>query len=297
MALGAKLSDRPSPISVLYYGPEGTGKTSAAALMTRLCTGKQKVLIIDAEGGLKAEALEQRGVDLDKIEVWPEDGDASQVTYENLKELAEGLRSAGNKKYAGVVWDSGTEISKRVLGEYVRRAEKRDQKLNKNRADFQINLEDHGVASSAYRDLLRLFRDLPMHFVITALERRDVDTDTGKVKYGPNMSPAMANDTAGLMDIVAYCGIEYPVEENPDFEVFTGFFKATKTRRAKDRYSMLPPRLADPAFDRIEGYIKGRIEFKSDPVQAAVRAAVNGETPKKVKPVKTTKIKNKKEED
>lgn len=266
--LGATLSEQTTYLSVCLYGPEGTGKTTDALRLTRLCEDDQRVMLVDAEGGAKVEALRQRGVDVSKVEVWPKptDGGATAITYDGLEDLAEGLLKE-SEKYVGCVWDSGGEITRLILDQAVAEAKAREEAKGKQRARFQVNLDDHGVASAALRMLLRKYRNLPMHFVITALERRDIDEDTGKVRYGPAMSPAMANDTCGLVDVVGFT----MVEDIGGEEIRSARFVPRERRRAKDRFGLLPAKLADPFLDRIVAYITGDLSKGNDPVQAHIR--------------------------
>lgn len=279
--LGATLSEQTTKVSMLLYGPEGTSKTTSALRMSTLCGPDQRILLIDAEGGAKVEALRQRGVDLTKIEVWPspEAGGPSALTFEGLEALANELADlfrSGDTTYVGGIWDSGTEITRRLLDQVTETARQKDARLGKERGRFQINLEDHGVASSMLRDLLRRYRDLPWHFAITALERRDIDQDTGKVKYGPAMSPAMANDCAGLVDIVGYTMVDQVGPEETD--VYSARFTPLERRRAKDRFGMLPGKMADPFFDRIVAYVNGDLTRENDPVQQRVRELARAAT-------------------
>lgn len=280
--LSATMEDQATVLSLLLYGPEGTGKTTDALRMTRLCDDNQRVVLVDAEAGAKIKALSQRGIDVSKIVPWPTkvvDGqrvpDPGKINYDGFMELLAEIE-ANPGVVIGSVWDSGTEITKRILDDVVLASTESDRKKGKARAPFQVNLEDHGVASSMLRDLLRRFRDLGVHLVITALERRDTDPDTGKVKYGPAMSPAMANDAAGLVDIVGYTMVE---EVGPSgTEVRSARFVPIERRRAKDRYGLLPGKLADPYFDRILAYIEGDLTKDNDPVQARVRELATATT-------------------
>lgn len=267
--LGSSLEDQVTYVTELVWGPEGTGKTTDGLRMTELASGKkQRVLLIDAEAGAKKQALKQRGVDVSRVDVWPteEDGGPGALTFEGMFDLADDLREQA-EFYIGWMWDSGTEITKRLLDNVTADARVKDAQLGKARGRFQVNLEDHGVASAMLRELLRKFRDLPMHGVITALERRDVDNDTGRVKYGPAMAPAMANDAAGLVDLVIY----KTVDQLGDRSIRSGHSVPTTIRRAKDRYGVLPPKLADPYFDRIVQYVNGDLTRDSDPVQKEIR--------------------------
>lgn len=266
--MGSVLAEQTTYVTELIYGPEGTGKTTDGLRMTRLAGENQRVMLIDAEAGAKIQALKQRGVDVSKVEVWPkpEDGGPSALTFEGLYDLADHLAKY-SEYYVGWMWDSGSEITRRLLDQVTSEARVKDERLGKARGRFQVNLEDHGVASAMLRELLRKYRDLPMHGVITALERRDIDNDTGRVRYGPAMSPAMANDAAGLVDIVAFKTVDTVGGE----EVRSANFVPTTIRRAKDRFGVLPKKLADPYFDRIVGYVHGEITRENDPVQARVR--------------------------
>lgn len=285
--LGATLANQTTKVSALLYGPEGSGKTTSLLRMAALCGPDQRVLLIDAEGGAKVEALRQRGVDVTKIEVWPSesDGGPAALTFEGMEALADELADlfkSGDKTYIGGVWDSGSEITRRLLDTVTAAARDKDARLGKDRSRFQVNLEDHGVASSMLRELLRKYRDLPWHFVITALERRDIDNDTGQVKYGPAMSPAMANDCSGLVDIVGYTQVEQVGPNNTD--VYVARFTPLARRRAKDRFGVLPKKMPDPFFDRIVAYVNGDLTRANDPVIKSVRELAGAATEEQAKP-------------
>ena len=285
--IGSPLSDRATLINLLLYGPEGTGKTTAALRMTKLCKGSQKVLLVDAEAGAKREALAQRGVDVKRVEIWPDN--PTQLTYDGMTDVAAELMEAGSQHYVGCVLDSYSEVSRLLLDSVTAEARLRDAAIGKKRQRFAINLEDYGVASSMLRDLLRKFRDLPMHMVITALERRDID-DNGAVKYGPAMSPAVATDTLGLVDIVGYTSIEQVGGDAGEL-VRSAHFTPVSRRRAKDRFGMLPAKLADPYADRIIQYVEGTLTAANDPVQAHVReVAKRGQAPASTADKKKEKV-------
>src|SRR5690349_10249826 len=65
------LDDVVETTNTLLYGREGSGKTTAAArlanLFSHLPPGKGKILVINAEGGLKLRPLKNRGVDTSRI--------------------------------------------------------------------------------------------------------------------------------------------------------------------------------------------------------------------------------------
>lgn len=286
MAIGSSLADQATYVSVLYWGREGCGKTTAALRMVNLIKNKKKgrVVLINAEAGAKKKALQQHGIDPSLVEIWPTDEQGpGHITAETLElEVVGPMRealAADPDSYAGVVWDSATEIARRLLEDVQKEGLAKAQRLGKNRGRWDIELQDHGIAASQVRSLLRQFRDMPIHLAITALERRDVDQNTGTVSYGPAMGPAVATDMMGLVDLVAWC----QVEEIADEEWRTATFTPTTTRRAKDRYGVLPPALLDPFFDRVVAYVEGDMTRDNDPVRARMMEASakqRGEAPK-----------------
>lgn len=255
------LTDVVDPQNVLYYGDGGTGKTSHMAAMAKL----GPVLFVNAEGGMKRRPLERLGIPVENIQVWPPPG--QPITYDGLSELhAQLLRDLEEDptSWAGVGWDSLTEIHKMLLESASQKAYRRAVRDGKDRADFGeffIAVEDYGVMTEQVRRLFRRFRDLPCHFTVSCLQRRDKDDD-GKVKYGPSVTPALATDVFGWMDLVVYTD----VRETPAGEDYRGQFHPVGKFRAKDRYGVFPTRLPTPSFDRIVDYVEGDLDVENDPV-------------------------------
>lgn len=268
MTIGKSLSEQRTYLRLLAYGKPGTGKTTAGASLSR----RGKVLIINAEGGVKAQPLAAQGCNIDNIEIWPENPE--DITYDALEQVYIDLRTALRKDpdaYYGVVVDSMSELTRRLLEEVTAAAADKAARLGKNREQFQIDLADYGTLSSMMRTLLRRFTDLPLHVVLTALERRDTDDD-GRVTYGPAISPAVANDANGLVDVVAY----YSVQEIGEQDFRIGATKPTERRVAKDRFGVLPAKMVDATANRIVAYIEGDLTKDTDKRQAAARDAARG---------------------
>lgn len=266
MPIGTPLHEQSFHLNALLYGRPGTGKTTSALGMAR--TGR--VLLVDAEAGAKSIALKNQDIPVDQIDVWPDD--LSELTFDSLENLALDLADELRKDpdaYVGVVIDSMTELTKRLLEKQVDSAIVKAERLGKDRDRWQTELNDYGVAANQMRMLLRRFRDLPLHVVMTALERRDVDDD-GLVSYGPAMSPAVAIDTTGLVDVVGHTS----VNEIGDSMFFLGTFVPLNRRQAKDRLGVLPPKMVDPSVDRILGYADGSIVRSKDPLQNKIKRAM-----------------------
>jgi hypothetical protein len=269
--LFASLNDREEHLNVLFYGREGSGKTTAAASLVN--TGKGKVLVINAEAGLKKNTLARQGIDVSRIMVWPANNET--VTHAGLIEVYTQVKAdleKDPKSWIGVVLDSATEIVPALIDQVsASRIQKAAMKgLVIDGVDgFFTDISDYGTMTKMFRDLLRKFRDLPTHFVITALERRDVDEDTGKVHYGPAVTPSIQTDLLGFVDLVMTCFAADEDEKQP----FRALTRAAGKYRAKDRLGILPLVMVDPSIPRILQYEAGTLTEDKDPRQKELNNA------------------------
>lgn len=250
--------------NVLYWGREGATKTTNIAKLANICPDGSRVLIINAEGGLKKIALRRQGVDTGKLAIWPDPNRGTKITHRNLEKLYERVKANlmdDPKSWFAVAWDSVTEIYVEILDQST---ENRQDRLRKQGKEFDpdfVDRADYGTMSKKMRKLLRDFRDLPCHFFISALERRDIDTDTGKPVYGPAISPALATDLLGYVDMALYC--KAPDEEGPA----RAMTQRSARYRVKDRFGVLPRVMAQPSGDRIVNYLNGELTEETDPFQ------------------------------
>lgn len=252
---GIPLSSVKEPLNALYYGDGGTGKTTHICHMAE----RGKVLVFNAEQGLKSRALQRNGVKVENIEVY--DG---AYTYAGI--LAEWRRlvvelTDDPEAYAGVIWDSMTEIVKSVLEDVVQKAVVKDIAKGKERDEHFTALEDYGVMTEQVRKLVRKYRDLPCHFGVSALERRDVDQNDGKVVYRPAMTPGLITDVYGWFDVIIHTEVENFGEDQ-----YCGLTKPLGKFRGKDRYKILPKVLVDPTFERMLQYVEEELTVKEDKV-------------------------------
>lgn len=257
------LSDVREPVNALFYGDGGTGKTTDALAMAH----EGKVLAVNAESGIKARALAKLGIPVENIEIFPEPG--QELTFELLesewKRVYEELNKDPNA-YAGFVMDSITEVYKALLDNVVSSAVVRASRAGKDRDPFFIDRADYGIMTEQVRKLIRKFRDLPCHFAVTALSRREQDDD-GSVVYQPAVTPALQNDLVGWMDLV--CATSVVLVEGE--EEHRGLFRPHAKFRGKDRLGAMPKWLVDPTFDRIVQYAGGDLSVDDDPVMQAAK--------------------------
>lgn len=261
------LDDTEDFLNVVYYGREGSAKTTNSAFMANLAD-KGKVLVINAEGGLKKVPLRKRGVNTDNIVMWPDPRKHERATHKGLDQIYRNIKADLAKdpnSWAGVVFDSATEIHTAILDSVqAKRVDAARMRGNDVDEDF-VDIADYGTMSKLFRDVLRKFRDLNCHFVVTALERRDVDKDTGRPQYGPAVTPGLQSDLLGYVDMVVMCKAED--EDGP----FRGLTRANSRYRAKDRFDVLPRVMAEPTFDRLVAYLADELTEESDPLQKQIK--------------------------
>lgn len=265
--LFASFVDTEEYLNVLYWGQEGAGKTVALAAATK----GGRVLVINAEGGLKKRSLLAHGAVLENLVIYPKPG--QPLTYEGLEQVFWTVKQdleRNPKSWYAVGWDSVTDIAQTLLDSVSdeRVAKARGRGVSMSTIDsFFVDRGDYGTMSKMLTRLLRRFRDLPCHFIATALERRDVDEDTGKTTYGPAVSPAVQTSLLGYVDVVLWCK-----KPDEDRDYYRGAVRGGKGR-AKDRLSILPDVLVNPTFDRLVAYNEGILNEETDPVQETIREA------------------------
>jgi hypothetical protein len=262
------LEDEDDTINVLYWGREGTGKTTNACLVTNL-EGVKKVLVISAEGGLKKIALKKRGVDTNKLVIWPPQGES--VTFEGLVRVHQRVLSdliEVPDSWGAVVIDSGTEIVDAVREQATML---RQNSLTRQNKDFDPNFvdrSDYGVMTDQLRRIFRRFRNLPCHVIMTALERYDDDNDV----LGPAFTPELGKSVLGYNDLVLYCRADLEAageatEDDDRGAEFRALTRPTSKYRAKDRFDILPRVLANPDFVRLAMYVEGDLTEDEDELQ------------------------------
>lgn len=269
-------------LRVCYYGMEGSAKSTNAAMLAN----SGKIVFVNAEGGAKLRALRKRGVNVENIRVWPPK-DEPVITQRALDKLFYRVKAdliKDPESWNGIVFDSGTDIvqglTDQVSQHRIKKA--RDRGINIDEVDeFFTDVGDYGTMAKMFVDSLRKFRTLPMHVVYTALERRDVDKNSGQVTIGPAVTPGVSTSLLGYTDIVIHCTAA------DDEQPYRGLTKAGGIRRVKDRFDILPRVMAEPNMARILDYANGALTEETDPLQALIVQKKSG---KKVKAPKDTPV-------
>lgn len=176
-------------ISLLIYGRSSVGKTTLAGSADAV-PEMRKVLVIDAESGTLALRKTNYNVDVIKITSW-----------EQIKEIYAALY-AGGHGYNTVILDSLTEIQELNMA-YIMHTMK-DDPDNVERDPDIPGWHEWNKSGKHIKQLIRLFRDLPINVIFTALMKEDKDNKTGVVMKLPDLPGKLAHKVAALFDIVLY---------------------------------------------------------------------------------------------
>lgn len=249
------LDDAEEFVNALYFGDPGSGKTTAAAHMAKL----GKIVVIDAEAGLKKQPMRRLGIPTDNILRY------SVVNYADLDKLYWQMKAKLDEEpgfFAGVIFDSMTEICKKLIESLVKERHDKAVKLANAAGygvkddEFSVERDEYGRMTEMVRRVSRRFRDLECHTAFVCLAKRDVDKEgDGGIVYRPALTPAFASDLAGYVDVVLYT--EQGESDDPDDRSrFTGVTRPIGKFRGKDRYGATPPVFPNPTFDRLVEYVR-----------------------------------------
>lgn len=275
------LDDESDFMVLVLYGPAGTRKTTSSLRITKAIP-KGNVLVIAAESGLKKQALVQHDVDVSRVRFWPPRG--QQVTFEGLEALFFKVLADLEKdpaSWAGVVWDSLTEVIQTLVDNAAAADVARLQKIaaaSKNamqvRKTYEREGADYQVVTGQFRQLLRKYRSLPCHQVLACLEedrKESVETDEGRKQkigvIGPSLPPKVREDTEQHADVEVRMAVIDVPGAGP---VGIGRTSPAEDLRAKDRYNVLPTVMFDPGWERIWGYVVGELKWDNDEAQQAM---------------------------
>lgn len=236
-------------VNAMYFGESGSGKTTAAAHMAKF----GPVIYVNAEAGIKAKPLRRLGVPVENIHPY---GVQSYSDLDKLYWQVKAQLEENPASIAGVVFDSMTEIQKKLVESIVEDRHARRSKSGMDDDEFAVDRDEYGRMTEMVRRVSRRFRDLPCHTAFVCLAKRDVDNDG--VFYRPALTPAFATDLVGYVDIAAF--VAQGGGDEDDRSRYTGITRPIGKFRGKDRYNATPPTMANPTFDRIVEYVESECD-------------------------------------
>ena len=256
------LSDSEEFVNTLWYGRGGIGKSTDAIHLAML----GRVILIDAESGVKKRPLRRLGIPVDNIHPYKVENYADlDRLYWSVKQMLD----EDPDSIAGVVFDSVTEIQKKLIEDIVTTRYNKKTAAGMMDDPFAVERDEWGTMTEQLRRICRRFRDLPCHTAFVCLEKREVDNDGAF--YRPALTPAFASDLVGYVDVVVYTDQSTGVTDPTDRSRYIGITQPMGKFRGKDRHGILPPIMANPTADRIIAYINqdGDDMIDTDPFQIA----------------------------
>lgn len=170
-------------LRILVYGNNGKGKTRFGA------SGPRKVLVVDCNEKGSLSIRNYEGVDVFTIETWTD------------IDLAFWMLKSGRHEYSTVVIDTVTSLAqlcmKFVLGDESSRDPTKDPNMPGRR--------EWGKVGELMRTAILNFRNLPLHVVFLAQERRgfnDDDDDDSTPDVFPEVSPSVRTTLTASVDII-----------------------------------------------------------------------------------------------
>lgn len=235
-------------LHMLVYGEPGVGKTMFAGTAED-DPRSAPVLFCDAEGGMLP--IRRRGKAMDVFEITD-----FRTAFDKLYRAfydQKGYVGFDEMPYRTVVIDSLSEMYDLAMLAVIREAHAKRQRDNPDVPEIQ----DYNHAGKIVERLLRFLRDLPLHLVVTALERNDADNVTGITKYAPALPNKLAHELPGMFDTVAHMTVKQVKQGDKVSEQRVLQLQKTSRVIAKDRAGTgLPREVYDPTvakmLDRLE---------------------------------------------
>lgn len=218
-----------SHLNFLIYGEAGAGKTWLAST-AQDHADTSPVLFLDVEGGTTT-IRKRKDVDVKRV-----------TSYEDMVEVHSMLYKENDGYYKTVIIDSLSELQKFDMGAIMKELANRRPDLDPD----VPGMREWGKSSTRMRKIVRGFRDLPMHTIMTCLV--DIDRDENNVlMFRPQLPGKLKVDIAGFMDIVGY--LSSTVENDERIRKIQ--FAATRRVTAKDRTSSLGDVVHNPTIPEL----------------------------------------------
>lgn len=205
-------------VKLLAYGDNGSGKTRLGASFPR-------VLIVDVREKGTRSAVGQRARKRE-VETWDEIG----LAYWYLKQ--------GEHPYKTVVIDTVTAMHAAAMDKVMQEAEERDPTREKSQPSQQI----YGRAGKLMEGMLYAFRNLDMHVVFLAQERKEKDEDGEVTEIVPSLPEGCRGALTACGGIIGHTRSRKLGSKWVD-ELFVGKSKVYKT---KDRTFNLKSTVRNP---------------------------------------------------
>ena len=247
-------------IKFLVYADPGGGKTWLVASAQDV-PKMRPILFIDMEGGIASAGKKWPGMHVVRIKdtIDESTGRVTKMAWDHLYGLYEHLKTRKHP-YKTIILDSVSEAyalcMRWVMYDLI-------VVKGKDHRDPDIaDKKEYAKARSRVHLMMRAFRDLDAHVLMTALKDVKTNNDTGAlINNIPSLPGKLAYEVGGFMDLLGYLYVEVRGEE------VTRHLLTVPANKylAKDRYDALPSVVDEPTMPKLAAAILGKEETKPAP--------------------------------
>lgn len=241
--------DLPVYANILFYGENGTGKTTLTGTgIEDDCVDllPDGILYLEVEGGRNA-LRNKKGIKVLTLRNW----ETLQKIYEALFYMTTSPETWTGRRYSMVVVDSLTELEARARKEILAEAHAKNAAQDPEIASQR----EWGKAQERIKNMVRAFRDLDMHFVAIFLEATK-ELDSGMTRVYPDVPGKLAGQVSAYFDVVGRLWVDSREENAKGGGKITiderrMLFAKTKRYDGKDRLNVLPRVMVSPTMNKI----------------------------------------------
>lgn len=237
-------------ITALIYGKSGTGKTTLASTIMDVdaVSHGDKVLLLDISEKGTDSVYDVKGIEVLEVNTWEDFVGA----FYFLKDY--------EHSYKAVVIDTITQLQNLAMAKARERAEISEE--------GQMNRRAWGFLSTMLAPKLLEFRDLPMHVILIAQDRRDEnDEDDGDdllPEVGPAVMPSIARTVNAMVNVIGHTYIKQTEKQRrgklvtiTSNRLRLGPHPLYLTKVRSPRRMRVPSSIPNPTFKAIEEIIRG----------------------------------------
>lgn len=224
-------------INLFLYGTSGVGKTYYLGTAEE-CDATFPFLVVDCEGGSKT-LRPRKNIDVRHAR-----------TVMDIKKIHDDLLFHNHGWYAGVGLDNISEVQDVDIRHIM--VEAKETARNPDNIDIDVpSPREYGKSRTHMRQIVRAFRDLPMHTFVVALDQEVREGDDKPIRYRPNVTGKLQVEIPAFMDIVGYY---YKDANNRRIMQFAGSRRVI----AKTRFPELGDQMFDPTIPKIWDILSGK---------------------------------------
>jgi|SRR5215471_2515996 len=233
-------------LNLMVYGDPGAGKTWLAGTAED-DPRTSPVLYLDCEGGVTT-IRHRRNIEVVPVRSIPQLEDIYNLLYYSIDS------ETGKIPYGTVVIDPITELADLDMRTIMKQA----YQAKPETVDIDVpSPREYGKNRNHIRLIVRGFRDLPCHVILTATAGRDQDSSTPPIiSYHPGFAGKMVREIPGFMDIVGYLYADATTGE----VVRRLQVQGTRRIQAKDRTNRLGGVVLNPTIPMIWDMIQAEGE-------------------------------------